>query len=82
MKSNKTKKTANQFPKKTVTLDDMSLYELCRWASLIDAVELVETKCQEKQIDFDKIDLQPLDILKYVDSMTDEIYNNALTHQI
>ena len=78
----KTKKTANQFPKKTVTLDDMSLYELCRWASLIDAVELVETKCQEKQIDFDKIDLQPLDILKYVDSMTDEIYNNALTHQI
>jgi hypothetical protein len=56
----------------------MSLYELCRWASLIDAVELIENKCEEKQLDFETVDLQPLDILKYVDSMTDEIYNNAL----
>ena len=80
MKSSKNKK-ADQFPKKTVTLDDMSLYELCRWASLIDAVELVENKCEEKSIDFETIDLQPLDILKYVDTMTDEIYSNALEHQ-
>lgn len=79
MKKNKQKKN-NQYPKKTVTLDGMSLYELCRWASLIDAVELVESKCKEKQIDFETIDLQPLDILKYVDSMTDEMYNNALDH--
>ena len=77
MKSNK-HKHADTFPKKSISLDGMSLYELCRWASLIDAVELVEHKCQEKQINFETIDLQPLDILKYVDSMTDEIYNNAL----
>lgn len=81
MKTRTNKKT-ERFPKKTATLDGMSLYELCRWASLIDAVELVENKCEEKQIDFDKIDLQPLDILKYVDSMTDEIYNKALEHKL
>lgn len=60
------------------TLENMSLYEMCRWASLIDAIELVENKCLERKVDFESIDLQPLDILKYVDSMTDEIYNNAL----
>ena len=61
-----------------VSLESMSLYEMCRWASLIDAIELVENKCTERKVDFESIDLQPLDILKYVDSMTDEIYNNAL----
>lgn len=64
--------------KTNTSLEDMSLYEMCRWASLIDAIELVENKCDERRIDFESIDLQPLDILKYVDSMTDEIYNNAL----
>jgi hypothetical protein len=62
----------------TSAVESMSLYEMCRWASLIDAVELVENKCNERKIDFESIDLQPLDILKYVDSMTDELYNNAL----
>lgn len=62
----------------TSAVESMSLYEMCRWASLIDAVELVENKCNERRIDFESIDLQPLDILKYVDSMTDELYNNAL----
>ena len=54
----------------TSVVESMSLYEMCRWASLIDAVELVENKCNERRIDFESIDLQPLDILKYVDSMT------------
>ena len=62
----------------TSAVESMSLYEMCRWASLTDAVELVENKCNERKIDFESIDLQPLDILKYVDSMTDELYNNAL----
>ena len=64
--------------KKVITVDDMSLYEMCRWASLIDAIEVVENKCTEKKIDFEKVDLQPLDLLKYVDSVTDEMYHNAL----
>ncbi len=62
-------------------IEEMSLYQMCRWASLIDAVELVENKCNERKIDFESIDLQPLDILKYIDSRTDEIYYNALTNQ-
>lgn len=51
----------------------MSLYELCRWASLKEAIDLVGEKCDERHLDFDTFDLKPLDILKYVDSRTDEI---------
>jgi hypothetical protein len=74
---NKNTKKANQFPKKVVTLDDMSLYELCRWASLKDAVDIVADKCEEKNIDFSTFDLKPLDLLKYVDSLTDDLFHKV-----
>lgn len=77
MKTRKSKKS-DQYPKKTVTLDGMSLYELCRWASLKEAIDIVGDKCEEKNIEFESFDLKPLDLLKYVDSMTDELYNRAL----
>lgn len=79
MKS-KTKKSS-KFPKTTATLDGMDLYSLCRWASLKDAIDLVGEKCEERHIDFDTFDLKPLDLLKYVDSMTDELYNKALRQE-
>ena len=74
-------KKTKQFPKKSVTLDGMDLYSLCRWASLKDAIDLVGEKCEEKQIDFETFDLKPLDLLKYVDSMTDDLYNKALRQE-
>jgi hypothetical protein len=77
----KTINTKNKnYPKKIVTLDGMDLYSLCRWASLKDAVDIVGEKCDDKKIDFSTFDLKPLDLLKYVDSMTDELYNKVL-HQ-
>ena len=76
----KTKNT-NEYPKNSVTLDGISLYTLCRWASLKDAVDIVADKCEEKKIDFEDFDLKPLDLLKYVDSMTDELYNKVLQQE-
>lgn len=58
-------------------VDSMDLYTLCRWASLKEAIDIVGEKCEEKRIDFDTFDVKPLDLLKYVDSMTDEIYNRV-----
>lgn len=78
MKSTKNK-TPELLLKKTAV--KMDLYTLCRWASLKDAIDLVGEKCEERQIDFDSFDLKPLDLLKYVDSMTDELYNKALRQQ-
>jgi hypothetical protein len=78
-------KNSSSYPKKTVTLDGMDLYSLCRWASLKEAIDLVGEKCEEKNIDFDTFDLKPLDLLKYVETMTDELYNkvsqNKESHQ-
>lgn len=76
----KTKKSG-EYPKQTISLDGMSLYELCRWASLKEAIDIVGDKCEERNINFDNFDLKPLDLLKYVDSMTDELYNRALLHK-
>lgn len=74
----KTIKINNKQPIKTVTLDGMDLYSLCRWASLKDAVDIVGDKCDARKINFSTFDLKPLDLLKYVDSMTDELYNKVL----
>ena len=89
IKTNKKSKSAKSIKidtdktsKKTVSIDGMSLYELCRWASLMDAMEVIEDKCIEKNIDFDKIYLDQIEILKYVDSINDDIYNKALSNQI
>lgn len=75
MKTTKTKN--NEYPKKSVTLDGMSLYELCRWASLKEAVDIIADKCDDREIDFFSFELKPLDLLKYVDSMTDELYHKV-----
>ena len=55
----------------------MNLYSLCRWASLKDAIDIIGDKCDARKIDFYDFDLKPLDLLKYVDSMTDELYNKV-----
>ena len=70
-----------QTPKQTITLEGMDLYTLCRWASLKDAVDIVGEKCDARKIDFNTFDLKPLDLLKYVDSMTDELYNKVLQQE-
>ena len=37
-------------PKQTITIDGMSLYELCRWAALKDAIDIIGDKCDERKI--------------------------------
>ena len=64
-----------EYPKSDVKIDSMFVYELCRWASLKDAIDIIAEKCEDKKLDFDDFDLEPLKILKYVDSATDILYN-------
>ena len=60
-------------------IDNMSLYELCRWSALEEAINLIGDKCEERGIDFEKIQLNPLDIMTYVDNQTDKIYEKVNT---
>jgi len=62
-----------------VDLNQMSLYELCRWSALEEAVNIIGDKCEERGIDFESIQLNPLDIMTYVDSQTDKIYEKVNT---
>lgn len=73
------KNTKNNKPQ--ITIDGMDLYELCRWAALKDAVDIVGDKCDEKKLDFNTFDLKPLDLLKYVDTATDALYYKVLQHE-
>lgn len=77
-KINKNLKKSKIEPIKPIDVDSLPLYQLCRWAALKDAVDIVGDKCDEKKMSFDDIDLQPLDILKYVDIATDQLYNKVL----
>lgn len=73
-------KTINKLPKVTdVDITSYSLYNLCRWAALEEAVNVIGEKCDERNISFDTVELKPLEILKYVDSATDKIYEKIST---
>ena len=56
----------------------MSTYEICRWAALKEAVDLIGDKCEEKGVELLPEMLQPLQILNYVESVTDSLYNRVL----
>lgn len=62
-----------------VNIEKMSLYELCRWSALEEAVNIIGDKCEERGVDFEKIQLNPLDIMTYVDGQTDKIYEKVST---
>ena len=71
-------KITNSTQNKTISIENMSVYEMCRWASLKEAVDIIAEKCEDRKIDFNEFDLKPLDILKFVDTMTDDLYNKVL----
>lgn len=68
----------DEYPKKSVSIEEISNYSLCRWAALKEAIDIIGDKCDEKKIDFNDFDLKPLDLMKYVDSMTDTLYHKVL----
>jgi hypothetical protein len=73
-------KHTNKKPKvSNVDITKLSLYELCRWSALEEAVNVIGEKCDERKIDFETVELKPLEILKYVDSATDKIYEKVST---
>jgi hypothetical protein len=62
-----------------VDITKLSLYELCRWTALEEAINIIGEKCEDRNLDFDNVDLKPLDILKYIDNATDKIYEKVAT---
>jgi len=67
-----TQKNTEKFTK--VNISTLSDYEISRWLALQEAMELIGDKCDERKIDFETVELKPLEILKYVDNASDVIY--------
>lgn len=55
----------------------ISMYEFARWAALLEAVDIIAEKCEDRGIDFDSAEglkyIKPLDIQDYVDNRTDAL---------
>jgi len=52
-------------------------YEFARWAALLEAVDIIAEKCEDRGIDFNSNEgmkyIKPLDIQDYVDNRTDTL---------
>jgi hypothetical protein len=73
------KKTKQEIEVSNPTLSkELTSYEVARWYSLIDAVNIIGEKCEDSGKDFEKIELKPLEILRYVDYMSDIVYSKLL----
>jgi len=62
--------------------NDLSLYEAARWYALIDAINIVGEKCTDRKVDFNSVELKPLELLKYVNIVSDTVYNKLLNGQL
>lgn len=61
--------------KNTKTIKDLSLYEVSRWYALIDAINIVSEKCDDRRVEFSDVELKPLELLRYVNVVSDTVYN-------
>ncbi len=61
----------------TKPMEEMTLYQLCRWGALLDAIEVIGDKCDERGVDFFTLDLKQLDVFNYIDKAADTLYAHA-----
>ena len=52
-----------------------------RWIALYEAIQFCADKAEEKGIPFDKLDLKPLKLLEYMDSVQDIIIRKLLKQE-
>lgn len=61
-------------------LDAMPSFEIARWQALMDAIDLVSEHCPQRNVEFNKIDIKPKAIEKYIESTCD-IYCRNIERQ-
>lgn len=66
-------------------INSITIYEFARWGALLEAVEIIAAKCEDRGIDFDSQAgmkfIKPLDIQDYVDMRTDTLLMKIKTAQ-
>ena len=54
-------------------VEEMSDFEMARWGSLIDAMDLISETAADKKQAFNDVDLKPLEINRYINGTCDAI---------
>lgn len=57
-------------------LDAMSNFEIARWQALMDAIEILNEKCEDRKQDFNKLDIKPKAVEKFIESTCDMYCRN------
>lgn len=52
-------------------IDEMEPFELARWYSLIDAINVIADECEKRNVDFDNLTFSSLHLIKYVEKTCD-----------
>ncbi len=55
------------------TIEDMSIMEVSRWGALLKAIEIIEENCDTLGKSFDDLDLKPIAIKHYINSLANNI---------
>ena len=73
-------KTLEQKTKSLQTWEKINknVEELSRWMCLYEAVNIIYDKAEEKGMKLDDVELHPLKIKDYIDSMSDIYHRNLL----
>lgn len=76
MKNKQNLKTVDQLKWWEKTHDEAS--QLARWICVFEAVNMIADKAEEKKISFDKVDIKPLAIHKYMEATENIILKKVL----
>jgi len=52
-------------------IEDMDIFELGRWLCLVESVNLIAEECEQRNVKFDYLRLEPLTIKKYIEGTCD-----------
>lgn len=63
------------------TVNEMSVSELSRWYALYEGINIVAEECKERNIDFNKTNLEPLHLRKYIEKTCDIFARKLLEEQ-
>jgi hypothetical protein len=73
IQKHKDRKIKLKSTKKDATYE-MSEYEVSRWLSLIESVDIIDTKCKQMGVKGDAINwVKPIAIQKYIDERTESM---------
>lgn len=57
-------------------LENMTLYEASRWAALLCAIDVIDEKCEKLNKNFNKIEISPVELKKYIANTFETHYIN------